>query len=175
MRWKQLGAVLAVSAMLAGCGEVTQTVDDAKEKVTNAKESFGYAGDLKDIANDTLRLTGEMAAELEQAAESARQSNDPQAAFEAQLDKLKQNGTVESFNTELAKIDERLQGLESPPAELQELSGQLEGYVNQAQDISNLFENPVSLDSLNQMGLEQAGQLKESISKWTDLLSPFMN
>ena len=45
--------------------------------------------------------------------------------------------------------------------------------MNQSEDITRLLETDVSLDTLNKMGIEQAGQLQEAITNWTSLLDPF--
>ena len=110
---------------------------------------------------------------MNEAATTARESANPEQALDQQIEKLKENGTIDQFNQELDQIDQRLAGLENPPQELQNLSAKLEQYVNQSEDIARLLEADVSLDTLNRLGIEQAGQLQEAITNWTSLLDPF--
>ncbi|OIN66445.1 hypothetical protein BLD48_10710 [Exiguobacterium sp. KRL4] len=170
---KRMSGILLLTVALAGCSEVTDTVDNAKQQVTDVKNSVDYASQLQDIAQDTSKVTSELSAKLDQAATEARDSANPEQALDQQIEQLKNDGTVQQLNEELNQIDERLAGLESPPAELKNLSEKLEQYVNQSEDITRLLEADVSLDTLNKMGIEQAGQLQEAISNWTSLLDPF--
>ena len=170
---KRMSGILLLTVALAGCSEVTDTVDNAKQQVTDVKNSVDYAGQLQDIAQDTSKVTSELSTKLDQAATEARESANPEQALDQQIEKLQNDGTVQQLNEELNQIDERLASLESPPAELKNLSEKLEQYVNQSEDITRLLEADVSLDTLNKMGIEQAGQLQEAITNWTSLLDPF--
>lgn len=170
---KKMSGILVLTVALAGCREVTDTVDQAKQQVTDVKNSVDYAGQLQDIAQDTSKVTSELSTKLDQAETEARDAANPEQALDQQIEKLQTDGTVQQLNEELNKIDERLANLDTPPAELKNLSEKLEQYVNQSEDITRLLETDVSLDTLNKMGIEQAGQLQEAITNWTSLLDPF--
>lgn len=173
--WKKVGTVLLLSTFLAGCSEISNTVDDAKQQVNDVKNSVDYAGELQGIAKDTAQVTSDLSSSLNEAATKARESTNPEQALDQQIEKLKENGTIDQFNQELDQIDQRLAGLENPPQELQNLSAKLEQFVNQSEDITRLLETNVSLDTLNRLGIEQAGKLQEAITNWTSLLDPFTN
>lgn len=173
--WKKVGTVLLLSTFLAGCSEISNTVDDAKQQVNDVKNSVDYAGELQGIAKDTAQVTSDLSSSLNEAATKARESTNPEQALDQQVEKLKENGTIDQFNQELDQIDQRLAGLENPPQELQNLSAKLEQFVNQSEDITRLLETDVSLDTLNRLGIEQAGKLQEAITNWTSLLDPFTN
>ncbi|MEW8975526.1 hypothetical protein [Exiguobacterium acetylicum] len=173
--WKKVGTVLLLSTFLAGCSEISNTVDDAKQQVNDVKNSVDYAGELQGIAKDTAQVTSDLSSSLNEAATKARESTNPEQALDQQIEKLKENGTIDQFNQELDQIDQRLAGLENPPQELQNLSAKLEQFVNQSEDITRLLETDVSLDTLNRLGIEQAGKLQEAITNWTSLLDPFTN
>lgn len=171
--WKKVGTVLLLSTFLAGCSEISNTVDDAKQQVNDVKNSVDYAGELQGIAKDTAQVTSDLSSSLNEAATKARESTNPEQALDQQIEKLKENGTIDQFNQELDQIDQRLAGLENPPQELQNLSAKLEQFVNQSEDITRLLETDVSLDTLNRLGIEQAGKLQDAITNWTSLLDPF--
>jgi len=173
--WKKVGTVLLLSTFLVGCNEISNTVDDAKQQVNDVKNSVDYAGELQGIAKDTAQVTSDLSSSLNEAAAKARESTNPEQALDQQVEKLKENGTIDQFNQELDQIDQRLAGLENPPQELQNLSAKLEQFVNQSEDITRLLETDVSLDTLNRLGIEQAGKLQEAITNWTSLLDPFTN
>lgn len=170
---KQLGGILLLTVALAGCSEVTDTVNDAKQQVTEVKNNVDYAAELQTIAKDTARVTSELSAKLDQAATTARDSANPEQTLDQQMDKLKQDETVQRLNQELDQIDQRLANLDNPPAELKNLSDNLTQYVKQSEEMTRLLETDVSLEKLNQVGVEQAGRLQEAISDWTTRLDPF--
>ena len=170
---RQLGAILLLTVALAGCSEVTDTVNDAKQQVNEVKDNVDYAAELQTIAKDTARVTSELSAKLDQAATTARNSANPEQTLDQQMEKLKQDETVQRLNQELDQIDQRLANLDSPPAELKNLSDNLTQYVKQSEEMTRLLETDVSLEKLNQVGVEQAGRLQEAISDWTARLDPF--
>lgn len=170
---KRIGGILLLTVALAGCSEITNTVDDAKQQVVEVKNNVDYAAELQTIAKDTSRVTSELSAKLDQAAEKARESANPEQTLDQQMEKLKNDETVQKLEKELNQIDERLSSLDSPPAELKSLSDKLKQYVDQSESMTRLLETDVSLDTLNQLGVEQGQRLQDAISSWTERLDPF--